>query len=176
MDGPGTRATGIMEDMSGNIHTADGIDSKDTDGSTTERESQLDQANQRVTSTNAVLSTNRLRKDIQLHWLRSVFQDAKSVKQSICGITMLVASSSEEKKYTRDMPLADTESLINGRESPDVLSLRSDSSQARVLTTTLENLPRAIIDSTTVKCSRSKSPVDGPGSSPLMVAATGSHT
>lgn len=40
MDGPGTRATGIMADMSGNMNTADGIDSKDTDGSTTERESQ----------------------------------------------------------------------------------------------------------------------------------------
>ena len=121
MDGPGTKATGIMVDMSGNMNTEDGIDSKDTDGSTTERESQLDQANQRVTSTNAVLSTNRPRKDTQLHWLRSVFQDAESAKQSTCGITQLVASSLEEEKPTRDMPLANTVSLINGRESPDVL-------------------------------------------------------
>ena len=122
MDGPGTRATGITTVMSGGTLVENGGDSKAEDGSSMVAESQLVQRNQEATNTSADHSTSLPRRELQLLWVSKEFHVAELEKLFTCTIIMLVASSLEERKFTRDMLFAEEVAHTPGKECQDVCS------------------------------------------------------
>lgn len=122
MDGPGIRATGITTVMSGDTLVENGGDSKAEDGSSMVAESQLVQRNQEATNTSADHSTSSPRRELQLLWVSGEFHVAELEDLFTCILTMQVASSLEERKFTRNIIFAEVEAHTPGKECQDASS------------------------------------------------------